>query len=87
MKDSDRYLKIVEWSDEDNCYIGRCPSLMLGGVHGDDEVKVYAELCKVVEEWITILKADGKPLPPPTIKYVYKKQNRQNQSDEHKLAS
>jgi hypothetical protein len=34
MKSSDRYLKLVEWSDEDGCYVGRCPELMLGGVHG-----------------------------------------------------
>ena len=36
MKLSDRYLKIVEWSEEDGCYVGRCPGLMLGGVHGMD---------------------------------------------------
>ncbi len=54
MKPSDRYLKIVEWSDEDRCYVGRCPGLMLGGVHGNDEAKVYRELCQVVEEWIDI---------------------------------
>ena len=41
MKKSDKYLKIVEWSDEDGCYIGRAPGLMLGGVHGDDEAKFY----------------------------------------------
>ena len=32
-----------------------------------DETQVFAELCKIVEEWIDILKKDGKPLPPPTI--------------------
>jgi predicted HicB family RNase H-like nuclease len=66
MKPSDRYLKFVEWSDEDGCYIGRCPGLMLGGVHGDDERKVYAELCRAVEEWIRIHKDEGLPLPEPT---------------------
>ena len=65
-KPSDQYLKIVEWSEEDNCYIGRCPGLMLGGVHGDDEAKVYKKLCQVVEEWINIHQADGRPLPKPT---------------------
>ena len=43
--------KIVYWSDEDQCFIGVCPSLFGGGVHGDDEVKVYRELCQVVAEW------------------------------------
>jgi predicted RNase H-like HicB family nuclease len=66
MKASDRYLKIVEWSEEDGCYVGTCPGLMLGGVHGDDEARVYAELCQTVEEWIAIHEQDGAPLPPAT---------------------
>ena len=66
MKISDRYLKVVEWSDEDQCYVGTCPSLMLGGVHGDDEVEVYRELCEVVEEWLEIYERDGDLLPPAT---------------------
>ena len=71
MKKSDRYLKIVEWSDEDDCYIGRAPGLMLGGVHGDDEAKVYKQLCQVVEEWVEIYGQDGDPLPPATAKRKY----------------
>ena len=71
MKKSDQYLKIVEWSDEDNCYIGRAPGLMLGGVHGDDEAKVYKDLCAAVEEWIEIYENDGDPLPAATAKKEY----------------
>ena len=41
-----RYAKFVEWSDEDHCFIGRCPGLFAGGVHGNDEARVYKELCK-----------------------------------------
>ena len=66
MKPSDRYLKIVEWSEEDRCYVGACPGLMRGGIHGGDEAKVYAELCRVVEEWVAIHEADGTPLPAST---------------------
>ncbi len=66
MKESDRYLKIVEWSQEDNCYVGTCPGLMLGGVHGDNEAEVYKELCEVVEEWIEVYKKDGEKLPEST---------------------
>ncbi len=66
MRLSDQYLKIVEWSEEDQCYIGHCPGLMLGGVHGQDEAKVYKKLCKTVEEWIEIYNNDGDPLPSPT---------------------
>ncbi len=66
MRPSDRYLKIVEWSEEDGCYVGTCPCLMLGGVHGPDEAKVYKELCQAVDEWIRIQKEDGEPLPGAT---------------------
>lgn len=66
MKTSDRYLKLVEWSEEDQCYIGSCPGLFLGGVDGADEAKVYRELCQVVDEWIEIHTQDGTPLPPAT---------------------
>jgi len=65
MKKSDKYIKIVKWSEEDGCYVGTCPALMFGGVHGDDEAKVYKELCDVVEEWIQNYESDGDPLPKP----------------------
>ena len=63
MKTSDRYLKIVEWSDEDRCYVGRCPELMLGGVHGRNEKQVFAELCEVIDEWVAKAKSDNEELP------------------------
>ena len=66
MKESARYVKIVEWSDEDQCFVGSCPGLFYGGCHGDDEEVVFAELCEIVEETIALYKKDGKPLPPST---------------------
>ena len=38
---------------------------MLGGVHGNDEAKVYAELCVAVEEMIELIHADGQEMPRP----------------------
>ncbi len=66
MKESARYAKIVEWSNEDQCYIGSCPGLISGGCHGDDERQVFEELCEIVDEAIQLYLEDGKPLPPPT---------------------
>ena len=66
MKDSNRYAKIVEWSDEDGCFVGSAPGLVLGGCHGDDERQVFEELCQIVEETIEIFHQDGRSLPPPT---------------------
>ena len=64
MKKSAQYRKIVEWSEEDRCYVGRCPELMFGGVHGKNEQTVFAELCAVIDEWIEISEKDQEPLPP-----------------------
>ena len=66
MKDSARYAKIVEWSEEDGCYVGSCPGLFFGGCHGDNEQNVFEELCLIVEETIELYRRDGKPLPAPT---------------------
>lgn len=65
MKKSDLYKKIIYWSDEDNCFIGVCPELMDGGIHGKDALKVFKELCVAVDEVIEIYKEDGIPLPQP----------------------
>ena len=66
MKDSARYVKIVEWSDEDRCYVGSAPGLLYGGCHGPDEKAVFDELCQIVEEAIELYKRDGRALPPAT---------------------
>ncbi len=66
MKESARYVKIVEWSEEDQCYVGSSPGLLYGGCHGDDEKRVFDELCQIVEETIALYRKDNKPLPPPT---------------------
>jgi len=68
VKDSARYLKLVEWSDEDGCFIGQCPGIIGPCCHGDDEATVYAELCQIVEEWIETMNGRGQSLPPPTIR-------------------
>ncbi|MDO9476857.1 MAG: hypothetical protein Q7L07_09095 [Pseudohongiella sp.] len=66
MKDSARYVKIVEWSEQDQCYVGSAPGLVYGGCHGKDEKEVFSELCEIVEEAILLYQADNKKLPPAT---------------------
>ena len=61
-----RYLKLVEWSEEDGCFVGSAPPLIGPCCHGDDEVEVYRQLSSIVEEWIETLEKDGRPLPDPT---------------------
>ncbi len=55
-KVSDNYLKVVEWSQEDQCYVGTAPGLIIGGVHGQSQDKVFKELCVAVEEAVSTLR-------------------------------
>ena len=64
MKMSDQYHKWVEWSDEDQVYLGRCPDLITG-IHGDDPVQLYAELCGIVDEVVDHFRSSGQTLPRP----------------------
>ena len=66
MRTSAKYAKIVEWSDEDQCYVGTAPGLVYGGCHGNDEKLVFEELCQIVEEAIELHLKSGKALPPST---------------------
>ena len=49
MSKGDRYVKLVEWSEQDACFIGSCPELFYGGCHGPDAKDVFSELCTIVD--------------------------------------
>lgn len=66
MTDAAKYVKVVEWSEEDQAFVGQCPGIIGPCCHGPDEVEVYRELCEIVEEWLEIARKDGKRLPSPT---------------------
>nr|AUN37069.1 hypothetical protein [uncultured bacterium] len=65
MRPGDKYTKIVEWSDTDDCFIGSCPELFYGGCHGTDARAVFDELCVIVDENIALYEEDHRPLPSP----------------------
>jgi predicted HicB family RNase H-like nuclease len=71
MKPSDNYLRVVEWSEEDQAWIGRSPGLFLGGVHGDDELEVYRALVTAIEDTVESEQQAGRPLPPATSGRAY----------------
>ena len=53
---SSKHVKTVEWSDEDQCFVGQCTGVIGPCCHGDTVEEVYRKLCIIVEEWIEILK-------------------------------
>ena len=67
IREIDRYHKWIEWDDEDQVYIGKCPDLITG-IHGDDPIRLYEELCEVVMDVIRFFNQEGRPLPAPTIR-------------------
>lgn len=66
-----RYLKVVEWSDDDRAYIGSAPPLIGQSCHGRTEAEVLAQLQAIVEEWVEVLLTDGRPLPESTANKDY----------------
>ena len=71
MKESNNYLKIVEWSAADKCFVGTAPGLILGGVHGSKEEVVFQELKVAIDEAITLMKKNKMPLPKATANRSY----------------
>lgn len=67
MKASDQYHKWVEWSDEDQTYLGKCPDVITG-IHGDDPLRLYQELCDIIEEVLGHLATEGRSLPRPRVR-------------------
>jgi predicted HicB family RNase H-like nuclease len=88
MKDRDRYLKVVEWSEEDQCYVGSVPGWIDKCCHGNDEEEVYHKLCQIIDEWIETYRKDRRPIPPATAgrKYSGKFQLRVGNELHHALA-
>ena len=64
MRPGDRYHKWIEWSDEDATYLGRCPNVITG-IHGGEPIRLYEELCDVIDDVLAELEAAGRRLPQP----------------------
>ncbi|MDR1283474.1 MAG: type II toxin-antitoxin system HicB family antitoxin [Opitutaceae bacterium] len=60
---SARYPRVIEWSDEDRCYIGSAPPLVGQCCHGDTEVEVAWQLAAIVDDLVADV-IDGKMVAP-----------------------
>lgn len=50
-QDHTKWKKVIEWSDEDKCYLGSLPGRAFGACcHGDTEEEVLSELKAIAEE-------------------------------------
>jgi putative transcriptional regulator len=59
------YSREVVWSDEDNCFVARCPELFLGGCDGSTREEAIEKLEELMEMVLEEYAAEGKsPLVP-----------------------
>ncbi len=57
------YPRVIEWSEEDSCFVGTSPGLLLGGVHGNDPLQVASQLELAIQDALDILLQQQKTPP------------------------
>ena len=63
MKPEQAYMKVVEWSEDDGCYVGSAPPLVGQCCHGDTEENVYRQLAVIVPDVLQTYAERGIKLP------------------------
>ena len=58
-----RYPRVIEWSEEDRCYVGSAPPLVGQCCHGTSEAKVAAQLAVIVEDLVQDVIEGKMPAP------------------------
>lgn len=56
---------IMDWSDEDKCYVVKVPDLPGCMAHGKTRQQAVKMAEEVIELWIETVKEDGVPVPKP----------------------
>ena len=64
-KKAAHYPRLIEWSDEDACFIGSAPPLIGQCCHGDTEADVATQLSAIVLDLVTDGVAGKITLPEP----------------------
>jgi predicted RNase H-like HicB family nuclease len=71
-----RYRIVVEWSDEDSCFVARVPALPGCAAHGKTIEAAAREARRAATGMLAILRKDGDPLPPEDVVADYSGQIR-----------
>ena len=67
-----KYQMIIQWSNEDNCFLVALPDLpgQYWRTHGNTYEEAVVKGKEALESLIISYEADGEPLPEPTIAKV-----------------
>jgi len=59
------YPRVIEWSDDDdNCFVGTSPGLLLGGVHGNNPMDVAKHLEIAIQDAVELV-GQSNQIPKP----------------------
>ena len=65
------YCYTVQWSEEDQLFVGRVAEFQLLAAHGDDLYAALQEIINVVGFVLRDLQERGEPVPPPFSKKTF----------------
>ena len=57
------YPVVIEWSDEDRCYVARAPALKYCSAHGDTYAEAAQEIQHAIAGVVAAMQDKGVPLP------------------------
>ena len=59
------YEIIIDWSDEDECYVVKIPDLAGCMCHGNTREEAARNAGDAIEFYLDTLEEDGRPIPQP----------------------
>jgi antitoxin HicB len=59
------YRAVVEWSQEDECFVARAPAFEVLAAHGDTPEAAIHELHVAGEATVALMRETGRPVPEP----------------------
>jgi len=62
-----KYAVVIQYSDEDQCYVAQVPQLEGCMAHGDTPERAFREITIAQELWLEVAREDGDPIPEPTM--------------------
>ena len=64
-QDADKYTYVVQWSEEDGRYVGRCVEFPSVSGHGETPEEALRQVHVVIEESLSWLEEKKQPVPEP----------------------
>jgi predicted RNase H-like HicB family nuclease len=57
---------VIEWIDDDACFVGSAPPLIGRCCHGATERSVRRQLGRIADEWLAVYETDRRQPPAAT---------------------